>query len=442
MLHTMSPRDLVIPLLIDGKEDNASGTFDVVSAKTGKACWKAATASTEDAIRAVKAAENAFPSWSKTKPAEKQRILFRAAELLESRISEYGEIMQMEMGGDKRPVQGWVLPNSVSYLRDIASHIPVMTGSALTSGDEGTSAMIWKEPNAPYALGMGAAATAIATGNTTVLKGSELSPRCYWALGQVFQEAGLPSGVLNIIYCKSSDSEEVVSTMIKHPAVRKVNFTGSTDVGRKVARTCGEFLKPCLMELGEKNSAIVLADADLQKAARECIVGAVLHSGQICMSTDRIIIHTDIAEEFLQIFKSTLVALVSSAPDSPYLVTAASKSRLQELVSAALADGASSLLDNDQSSPVIFTPMIIGDIQEDMKLWRHEEAFGPVAAYAIAQNDDEAVKMANDTEHGLSAAVFTQDLRKGFAIAKRLQSGLVSSFYPKSLSHTKIWSKL
>jgi acyl-CoA reductase-like NAD-dependent aldehyde dehydrogenase len=152
------------------------------------------------------------------------------------------------------------------------------------------------------------------------------------------------------------------------------------------------------------------------------------------MSTDRIIIHADIAEEFLQILKSTLASLASSAPDPPYLVTAASKSRLQDLVSAALADGASNLLggteqlqktEKDQSSPVIFLPMIIGDIQENMKLWRHEEAFGPVAAYAIAQSDNEAVKMANDTEFGLSAAVFTQDLRKGFAIAKQLQSGLV-----------------
>jgi acyl-CoA reductase-like NAD-dependent aldehyde dehydrogenase len=142
----MGSYDLVIPLLIDGKEDNGSGTFDVVGPKTGKPCWKAASASTEDAIRAVKAAEDAFPSWSKTKPAEKQRILFKAAELLESRITQYGEIMQMEMGGDKRPVQGWVIPSAVSYLRDIASHIPVMTGSVPTPGDEGTSAMVWKEP--------------------------------------------------------------------------------------------------------------------------------------------------------------------------------------------------------------------------------------------------------------------------------------------------------
>ncbi|PQE20284.1 aldehyde dehydrogenase family protein [Rutstroemia sp. NJR-2017a BBW] len=322
----MSQRDLVIPLLIDGKEDNGSGTFDVISAKTGKPCWKAATASTKDAIRAVKAAENAFLSWSKTKPAEKQRILFKVAELLESRISEYGEIMQMEMGGDKRPVQGWVLPNSVSYLRDIASHIPVITGSVPTSGDEGMLHMHWACELQPLQLQLFSKA-----------RNYHQDVTGHW-------EAGLSSGVLNIIYCKSSDSEEVVNAMIKHPAVRKVNFTGSTDVGRKVARTCGEFLKPCLMELGGKNSAIVLADADLQDAARECIIGAALHSGQICMSTDRIIVHADIAEDFLQILKSTLLTLVSLAPDPPYLVTAASKSRLQELVSAALADGASCLV--------------------------------------------------------------------------------------------------
>lgn len=124
---------------------------------------------------------------------------------------------------------------------------------------------------------MRAAATAIATGNTTVIKGSELTPRCYWALGQVFQDAGLPAGVLNVIYCKTSDGAKVTNTIIRHPAVKKINFTGSTDVGRKIARTCGENLKPCLMELGGKNNAIVCADADLQKAAKECIVGAVLH---------------------------------------------------------------------------------------------------------------------------------------------------------------------
>jgi acyl-CoA reductase-like NAD-dependent aldehyde dehydrogenase len=128
--------------------------------------------------------------------------------------------------------------------------------------------------NAPYVFGVRSAATAIATGNTTVLKGSELTPRCYWAVGKAFHQAGLPAGVLNVLSCPPSKAEEIVNVMIEHPAVRHVNFTGSAAVGRKVARMCGQNLKPCLMELGGKNSAIVLEDADLQKAAEACIAGS------------------------------------------------------------------------------------------------------------------------------------------------------------------------
>ncbi|KAB8291124.1 hypothetical protein EYC80_009812 [Monilinia laxa] len=440
---TASNPELVIPLIIDGKEDNGSSTFDVLSATTGKVCWKAASASSEDAIRAVEVAKKVFPSWSKVKPGEKQKILFKAADILESRLTEYGNIMQMEMGGPASSVHGFILPTGIAFLRDIASHIPLVTGSVPTVAGEGQSAMIWKEPygvilgigpfNAPFALGMRAAATAIATGNTTVLKGSEMTPRCYWALGRVFHDAGLPAGVLNIIYVKSTDGAAVTNAIIRHPAVRKINFTGSTDVGSKIARTCGENLKPCLMELGGKNSAIVCADADLQKAATECIMGGLVNSGQICMSTDRIIIHTDIAEKFLGVLKATISAITSSTPDPPYLVNTASKSRLQEVVAKALSQGASSLLGNteqlkpketDGTSPVIFAPMILGNIKEDMLLWR-DENFGPVVAYRIVKSDEEAIEMANDTEYGLSAAVFTQDLRKGFAIAKQLESGAV-----------------
>ncbi|TGO07780.1 hypothetical protein BTUL_0247g00080 [Botrytis tulipae] len=279
--------ELIIPLVIDGKGDLGSDLFDVVSPKPGKVCWRAVSSSSEDATRAVKAAQRSFLFWSKTKPQQKQKILFKAADILESRITEYGGIMETEMGGAVGPVHFWVLPTAVRFLRDIASHIPLITGGIPTVEDQGTSAMIWKEPygvilgispwNAPFALGMRAAATAIATGNTTVIKGSELTPRCYWALGQVFQDAGLPASVLNVIYCKTSDGATVTNTIIRHPAVKKINFTGSTDIGRKIARTCGENLKPCLMELGGKNNAIVCTDAHLQKAAKERIVGAVLH---------------------------------------------------------------------------------------------------------------------------------------------------------------------
>jgi acyl-CoA reductase-like NAD-dependent aldehyde dehydrogenase len=131
--------------------------------------------------------------------------------------------------------------------------------------------------NAPYVFGIRSAATAIATGNTTVIKSSEMTPRCYFVLAKAFKEAGLPDGVLNVVSCKREDVSLIVSTMIEHPAVRKINFTGSASTGRKIARACGENLKPCLMELGGKNSAVVLADADLEKAAGECLAGAFLN---------------------------------------------------------------------------------------------------------------------------------------------------------------------
>lgn len=141
-----SDPELVIPLIIDGKEEFGSSTFNVVSPTIGKVCWKAASANSEDAIRAVEAAKKAFPSWSKVKPLEKQKLLFKAADLLETRITEYGNIMQMEMGGPANSVHGFILPLGVAFLRDVASHIPLVTGSVPTVVEEGHSAMIWKEP--------------------------------------------------------------------------------------------------------------------------------------------------------------------------------------------------------------------------------------------------------------------------------------------------------
>lgn len=144
-------------------------------------------------------------------------------------------------------------------------------------------------------FGIRSAATAIATGNTTVVKSSEMTPRCYWALGKAFREAGLPDGVFNVISCRPSDAPQVVHTMIEHPAVRKINFTGSASTGRKIARACGENLKPCLMELGGKNSAILLEDADLEKAAGECIAGAFLNVSK----TNSCALHDPSFEKFI-----------------------------------------------------------------------------------------------------------------------------------------------
>ncbi|KAL1999644.1 hypothetical protein VTN02DRAFT_4223 [Thermoascus thermophilus] len=436
---------IVVPLIIDGKEEQGTSTFDVVSPYTNKTCWSAASATPEDAVRAVEAAEAAFPAWSQTKPAVRRDILLKAAAILEARLEQNAEYMRTEMGADVGASKFFVVPLAIRMLRDIAGRITSICGSVPVVEEEGQSAVVYKEPmgvilgivpwNAPYVFGIRSAASALATGNTTVIKSSELSPRCYWAIGRAFEDAGLPHGCLNIISTRPQDAAAVANAMIEHPAVRKINFTGSVAVGRKVAAVCGQNLKPCLMELGGKNSAIVCADANLQTAVKGVLAGAFLNSGQICMSTDRIIVHSSIATEFLDAVKSALDKSASDDPSAPppTLVNMASKARVEALISSALASGAELVYGTfngpsckaaaDESS-VRMAPVILGKVKEDMRVWQ-EESFASLAAVMVVDSDEEAIRIANSSGYGLSAAVFTEDLRKGFALAKKLQSGAV-----------------
>ena len=157
--------------------------------------------------------------------------------------------------------------------------------------------------NAPWPLGVRAISYALAAGNTCVLKGPELAPRCFYALVSAFREAGFPDGCLNMVFHRPQDASEITTALIAHPAVKKVNFTGSTAVGSVIAATAGKYLKPIITELGGKASTIVLADADLQKAAMACTMGAFLHAGQVCMATERVIVHSSVADKFIAAFK-------------------------------------------------------------------------------------------------------------------------------------------
>ncbi|KAJ5355072.1 uncharacterized protein N7496_012284 [Penicillium cataractarum] len=428
-----------IPLLINGKEEYTSTTFPVTSPYTNTPCWTSSSANPTDALRAVEAASAAFPSWSSTKPNARRDILLKAADLLEERLEENALYMRTEMGADEGASAGFVVPLAIRMLRDVAGRISSICGSVPVVEGEGQSAIVFKEAvgvilgivpwNAPYVFGIRSAACALAAGNTTILKSSELTPRCYWAIGRAFEDAGLPAGCLNILHCRPQDAPEVVNAMIEHPAVRKINFTGSTAVGRKIARTCGQNLKPCLMELGGKNSSIVCADANLDVAVQGVLAGAFLNSGQICMATDRILVHSSIAPQFMNALKSALAAGASASPLPPTLVNVASKARVQTLITNALAFGAH-FISGVAETPlpadagVRMAPAILGGVTEEMALWQ-EEAFASVAAFMEFESEEEAVRLANGSGYGLSASVFTEDLRKGFAIAKKLQSGAV-----------------
>ena len=277
----------MVPLQINGTEVQTEKTYDVKNPVTGEVLWKSAAATKKEAIFAVEAAEAAFRSWSKTKPSLRRDIFLKASDILASRAGEIAKYMDDETGSQQGFSKGLNLPTSIEMLRDVAGRIATVTGSIPTCGEEGKSALLYKEPygvvfgiaawNAPFILGFRAVSYALAAGNTIVLKGSELSPRCFWVIGQVFKIAGLPDGCLNVITHHPEDAAAVTTAIIEHPAVRKINFTGSTAVGSTIAATAGKNLKPVLMELGGKAPSIVLSDADIEKAAHACALGAFLH---------------------------------------------------------------------------------------------------------------------------------------------------------------------
>ncbi|KAJ5766193.1 uncharacterized protein N7511_003809 [Penicillium nucicola] len=429
-----------VPLLINNTSETPTQTFEVISPYTNKPCWTAAAATPDDAIRAVEAANAAFPAWSQTKPTARRDILLKTADILESRLETCAEYMRTEMGADVGASQMFVVPLAIRMLREVASRTTSICGSVPVVETEGQSAIVYKEAmgvilgivpwNAPYVFGIRSAACALAAGNTTILKSSELTPRCYWAIGQAFVDAGLPAGCLNVIHCAPLDAPAVVNAMIEHEAVRKINFTGSTAVGRKIARACGQNLKPCLMELGGKNSSIVCADADLEVAVQGVLAGAFLNSGQICMATDRILVHTSILPAFTEALQKALAAGAAAASQPPTLVNTASKSRVEALIASAIAAGAHFISGSDIPFPtspdagVRMAPAVLGGVKEEMALWQ-EESFASVAACMPFDSEDEAIRLANGSGYGLSAAVFTEDLRRGLAMAKRIQSGAV-----------------
>lgn len=265
-------------------------------------------------------------------------------------------------------------------------------------------------------------------GNTVILKGSESSPATYWALASILNNAGLPAGALNTIIHRPADASKITTALISHPSIKKINFTGSTNVGSIIASLAGKHLKPTVMELGGKAPSIVCEDADINTASMQCALGAFLHAGQICMSTERIIVHRNIVDKFKPALKSTLDNLFSdNAMGVPQLVTAAPVEKNKKLLADAVSKGAAVVYgdpDANEESATKMRPVVLESIKQDMDIY-HTESFGPTVALYTVDSDEEAVKLANDTDYGLSAAVFTEDLRRGLRIARQIETGAV-----------------
>lgn len=245
------------------------------------------------------------------------------------------------------------------------------------------------------------------------------------------QEAGLPDGVLNVIFHRPQDAAEVTSAIIEHPFVKKINYTGSTATGSIIAAQAGKHLKPVLMELGGKAPAIVLKDADLQKAATQCALGAFLHSGQICMATERIVVHSSIARDFANALKTACDQIFSNEGPAPILVTAPAVKKNKKLVEQAVSKGAKIVtgdVNAKESSDTRMRPIVVEGVTKDMDMY-YIESFGPTVSIVTFETEEEAVEIANDTEYGLSSSVFTEDLAAGMRVAKQIETGYGYSLF-------------
>ena len=402
---------------------------------TGEVATTVKAASVEDAHAAVAAAAAAFPAWSALGPNARRTALMKAAIALEARTDEFIDAMMSEIGA----TEGWARFNltlAASTIREAAALTTQVAGEVIPSDRPGCIAMALREPvgvllgiapwNAPIILGVRAVATPLACGNTVVLKASEQCPRTHALIGETFSEA-LPEGAVSIVTNAPADAAEIVGALIDHPEVKRINFTGSTHVGKIIARRAAEHLKPTLLELGGKAPLIVLDDADLDEAVKAAAFGAFMNQGQICMSTERIIVLDAVADEFNRRFKEKVESMPVGDPregKTPLgaVVDQKTVDRVRELVNDAIANGAEQLV-GGEANGVLIPAHVIDRVTPEMRLFR-EESFGPVVGVIRARDEAHAIKLANDTEYGLSAAVFTRDTARGLRVAKQIKSGI------------------
>jgi acyl-CoA reductase-like NAD-dependent aldehyde dehydrogenase len=357
---------------------------------------------------------------------------------MERRTPEFIESMMAEVGATAM----WAGGNAaatVQLFREAAALATQIQGETLPSDKPGTLSMTVRQPvgvvfsmapwNGTGVLAARAIAYPIVCGNSVVFRASETSPRTHAIVADVIREAGLPPGVLNFLTTAPEDADRVVEAIIAHPAVRRINFTGSTSVGRIIAQKAAAHLKPVLLELGGKAPFIVLDDADIDGAVNAAIFGSFMFQGQICMSTERFVVDEMVADEFVAKFAARANALGAGDPltDSAAvvgpMVRPESGPRINALIDDAVAKGAT-IVAGGRADGASMPATILDNVRSDMTIY-DQETFGPITTVVRVRGVEQAVEVANDTEYGLAAAVFGVDAGRALDVALRLQVGHV-----------------
>ncbi|HEY0748258.1 MAG TPA: aldehyde dehydrogenase [Steroidobacteraceae bacterium] len=410
--------------------------FHRINPITNETASKAMAMTPTEARAVADRADRASASWAVLGPNARRAVLMRAASALEARKDDFVNAMMTEIGA----TAGWAMFNlmlAAGMIREAAALTTQIGGEVIPSDKPGCLALTLREPvgvvlgiapwNAPIILGVRAVAVPLACGNAVILKASELCPRTHSLIIEAFAGAGFPEGVVNIVTNAPKDAAEVVGALIDHPAVRRINFTGSTAIGRIVAKRAAEHLKPCLLELGGKAPLIVLEDADLDEAVKAAAFGAFMNQGQICMSTERIIVVEAVAAEFVKRFAAKAQSLATGDPregKTPLgaVVDQKTVTHVNNLIDDAVAKGAT-LVAGGKAEHVLMPATVVDGVIGSMNIYR-DESFGPIVGILRAKDEADAIRLANDSEYGLSAAVFTRDTARGLRVARQIRSGI------------------
>jgi acyl-CoA reductase-like NAD-dependent aldehyde dehydrogenase len=423
---------------IGGEWVEGTRTFEDLDPFTGEVVANVPAGTREDARRAIEAAAEAFPAWSKSPPAERQRLFLRAADVLEGRRDEIVSLLARETGSTFGfgMFQMYFVPG---LLRQAAAAGYQPIGEVIPSDIPGAFAMGVRHPvgvvgaiapwNAALILSFRSIVAPIAYGNTVVLKPSELSPVVGGLiLGEILEEAGFPAGVLNIVTHAPGEAGPIGDELVENPHVRRINFTGSTATGRRLAEAAGRNLKRVVLELGGYNPMIVLDDADIDYAVDAATFGAFLHQGQICMSARKILVERSVAAEFTEKLAAKASTLKAGDPNEHDtiigpLINEQALTMVKGRVDEAVAKGAK-VLAGGSAVGACYQATVLTDVPEDSEFAR-EETFGPVVAIEIVDSGEEGVARANATGYGLSSGIITTNSERGLALAQDLESGIV-----------------
>ncbi len=415
-----------------GVDARDGAVFQRLSPVDGLPVTTAVAAGKRDVNDAANAAAAAFPAWQKTSNADKRAILTRARDLMIERADELIEIGMQELGSTGE----WTRFNIdiAAKVFDEAMEMPdkIDAWTRTTRKDGVTSTQI-RQPvgvvlaiapwNAAVTLAIRAIIWPLACGNTVVFKASELCPKLHSSIVDILCDAGLPAGAVCSVLHAPEAAESVVETLISHPAVRRINFTGSTRIGRRIAEISAKYLKPCLLELSDKAALIVLEDADVKAAATAASFGAYFNSGQICMATERIVVVDAIADTFIAEMEAQCAALLTKKHRHKVgdLISGDAAKRVRNLIEDALSKGATLRVGGEVTGAHV-QPTLLDNVTPEMQIYR-EESFGPVASIIRVRDEAEAITVANDTEYGLVASVYTSNSDRMLDIAQRIETG-------------------